>query len=119
MPSDDAVPALPVRAIADRRWRMPRMSKPLSKRELLEMQIRTYEFYADLIDRAVGGSQVKMPKWDDQRALEYKMLADELRSQLAQLDAAEANLPAIDPGVTKQVRTPEDASPSVASPESG
>jgi len=59
------------------------MSKPLSKRELLEMQIRTYEFYADLIDRAVGGSQVKMPKWDDQRALEYKLLADELRSQLA------------------------------------
>lgn len=95
------------------------MSKPLSKRELLAMQIRTYEFYADLIDRAVGGSQVKMPKWDDQRALEYKMLADELRSQLAQLDAEEANRPAIDPGITEQVRTPEDASPSVASPEPG
>jgi hypothetical protein len=58
------------------------MSKPVSKRELLEMQIKTYEFYAGLIDRAIGGSRANtMPKWDEQRALEYRQLADGLREQ--------------------------------------
>jgi hypothetical protein len=67
------------------------MSKPISKRELLEMQIKTYEFYAGLIDRAIGGAQSSiMPKWDEQRALEYKQLAEELRAQLAQMDEQEA-----------------------------
>ena len=67
------------------------MSKPISKRELLEMQIKTYEFYAGLIDRAIGGTQSSiMPKWDEQRALEYKQLAEDLRAQLAQMDEQEA-----------------------------
>jgi len=73
------------------------MSKPVSKRELLEMQIKTYEFYAGLIDRAVGGpyqAGSKLPKWDEQRALEYKQLADELRAQLAALDEQESATPA-------------------------
>ena len=66
------------------------MTKPVSKRELLEMQIKTYEFYAGLIDRAIGGSRANtMPKWDEQRAIEYKQLADELRAQLAELDKQE------------------------------
>ena len=67
------------------------MSKPVSKRELLELQIKTYEFYAGLIDRAIGGARVTtMPKWDEQRAIEYRQLADELREQLAELDKQEA-----------------------------
>jgi len=67
------------------------MSKPVSKRELLEMQIKTYEFYAGLIDRAVGGSKANtMPKWDEQRALEYRQLADGLRGQLAEMDKQDA-----------------------------
>jgi hypothetical protein len=67
------------------------MSKPVSKRELLEMQIKTYEFYAGLIDRAIGGSQANtMPKWDEQRALEYRQLADGLREQLAEMDKQDA-----------------------------
>ena len=72
------------------------MSKPVSKRELLEMQIKTYEFYAGLIDRAIGGSRsIPMPKWDEQRAVEYKQLAEELRAQLAEMDKQEtANAPA-------------------------
>jgi hypothetical protein len=67
------------------------MSKPVSKRELLEMQIKTYEFYAGLIDRAIGGSRAStMPKWDEQRALEYRQLADGLREQLAEIDKQDA-----------------------------
>jgi len=67
------------------------MSKPVSKRELLEMQIKTYEFYAGLIDRAIGGPRANtMPKWDEQRALEYRQLADGLREQLAELDKQDA-----------------------------
>ncbi|PWT74269.1 MAG: hypothetical protein C5B60_06995 [Chloroflexi bacterium] len=67
------------------------MSKPVSKRELLEMQIKTYEFYAGLIDRAIGGSRANtMPKWDEQRALEYRQLADGLREQLAEMDKQDA-----------------------------
>jgi hypothetical protein len=67
------------------------MSKPVSKRELLEMQVKTYEFYAGLIDRAIGGPRSNtMPKWDEQRADEYRQLAEELREQLAEMDKQDA-----------------------------
>lgn len=74
------------------------MSKPLTERELIELQIKTYDFYAGLIDRAVGaGAAPKLPKWDEERAQEYKRLADELRARLAELDAATAAAAASDP----------------------
>lgn len=58
------------------------------EKELLRLQIQAYEFYSGLIDRAVtnGAHEAIMPKWDDQRALEYKRLADQLRERLAQLE---------------------------------
>ncbi|HEU5440800.1 MAG TPA: hypothetical protein VFU88_16055 [Ktedonobacterales bacterium] len=96
------------------------MAKPVSKRELLQMQIKTYEFYAGLIDRAVGGpyqAGSKLPKWDEQRALEYKQLADELRAQLAALDDEEAAAPAIDAGITKGMESPTAATGAGAPPE--
>ncbi|HKV83562.1 MAG TPA: hypothetical protein VJN88_03340 [Ktedonobacterales bacterium] len=77
------------------------MSKPVSERELLLSQIQRYEFYAGLIDRAVGGaSSVILPRWDLQRAEEYKRMAVELRAQLAALDEREATAPATTPGLT-------------------
>lgn len=77
------------------------MSKPVSERELLVSQIQRYEFYAGLIDRAVGGAaSARLPRWDMQRAEEYRHMAEELRSQLAALDEREANAPATTPGVT-------------------
>lgn len=96
------------------------MPKPVTKRELLQMQIKTYEFYAGLIDRAVtsgitGGG--KLPKWDEQRAMEYKQLAEELRAQLAALEDQEANAPTIDPGVTKSIEEPTPATGTSAPPE--
>ena len=67
------------------------MPKPLTERELLEIQIKTYDFYAGLIDRAVGGATAaKMPKWDEERAREYQRLAAELRARLAELDERQA-----------------------------
>lgn len=96
------------------------MSKPLSERELLEIQIKTYDFYAGLIDRAVGGTHAaKLPKWDEQRAEEYKQLADQLRARLAELDEREAEAPATNPGVAEIVPSPTGASGSVSSPEAG
>ncbi len=67
------------------------MTQPVNDRELLRLQIQAYEFYAGLIDRAVGGSahEAKMPRWDEQRAVEYRALAEQLRTQLAELEAAE------------------------------
>ena len=67
------------------------MTQPVPDRELLRLQIQAYEFYAGLIDRAVGASahEAKMPRWDEQRAVEYRALAEQLRKQLAELDAAE------------------------------
>lgn len=77
------------------------MSKPVSERELLISQIQRYEFYAGLIDRAVGGAtSARLPRWDVQRAEEYKQMAEELRAQLAALDEREANAPATTPGIT-------------------
>ena len=68
------------------------MTKPVTERELIQLQIQAYEFYAGLIDRAVvGGShEAKMPRWDEQRAIEYRDLAEQLRQRLAALDASNA-----------------------------
>lgn len=86
------------------------MPKPLSERELLQIQIQSYEFYARLIDRAIGGSSATiMPKWDEERAREYKRLADELRVRLAELDAREANASASDPDGAELVRSPSSS----------
>lgn len=63
-----------------------------SEKELLRLQIQAYEFYAGLIDRAVtnGARDVIMPKWDEQRAIEYKQLADQLRERLDELEREDA-----------------------------
>ncbi len=68
------------------------MSKPLTERELLAIQIKTYDFYAGLIDRAVtaGAHDAIMPKWDEQRAVEYKRLAEQLRARLAEIEREES-----------------------------
>jgi hypothetical protein len=62
--------------------------QPADEKELLRLQIQAYEFYAGLIDRAVGngGRETIMPKWDEQRALEYRQLAEQLRQRLAELE---------------------------------
>jgi hypothetical protein len=86
------------------------MSKPVSERELLEMQIKTYEFYSRLIDRAVGGAGGKLPRWDEQRAQEYKDLADQLRARLTELDAQQATAVATEPGTAKVKSSPEGGS---------
>ncbi|HEX8035690.1 MAG TPA: hypothetical protein VF510_17665 [Ktedonobacterales bacterium] len=96
------------------------MSKPLSERELLQIQIKTYEFYAGLIDRAVGGTHTaKLPKWDEQRAEEYKQLADQLRARLAELDEQEAAAPATNPSVVEIVSGAAGADEDVSSAEAG
>lgn len=63
----------------------------MDEKELLRQQIKAFEFYAGLIDRAVGGgAQATLPRWDEQRALEYRALAEQLRARLAELEAAES-----------------------------
>ncbi|HLY32554.1 MAG TPA: hypothetical protein VKQ36_16135 [Ktedonobacterales bacterium] len=66
------------------------MAQPVNEKELLRLQIQAYEFYAGLIGRAVvsGAHDAKMPRWDEQRAVEYRELAEQLRKQLAELEAA-------------------------------
>jgi hypothetical protein len=89
------------------------MAKPLSERELIQLQIQAYDFYASLIDRAVGhGAGPRMPRWDETRALEYRQLADQLRQRLAELEAQhpeELAKPATVEQPTKIERLPEDA----------
>ncbi len=65
------------------------MAQPVTDKELLRLQIQAYEFYAGLIGRAVvsGAHDAKMPRWDEQRAIEYRELAEQLRRQLAELEA--------------------------------
>jgi hypothetical protein len=93
--------------------------KPLTERELLEIQIKTYDFYAGLIDRAVGGvASAKLPKWDEERAREYQRLADELRARLAELDAQQAIAPATDPGAVTVTSGPDSSTKSTQGPAS-
>jgi hypothetical protein len=63
----------------------------VDEKELLRTQIKSYEFYAGLIERAVGGGAgARLPRWDEQRAIEYRDLAAQLRQRLAELEAQEA-----------------------------
>jgi hypothetical protein len=64
------------------------MAQQPTEKELLLLQIQAYEFYAGLIDRAVtaGAHDAVMPKWDEQRAVEYHKLADQLRARLAEIE---------------------------------
>lgn len=62
----------------------------MDEKELLRIQIKSYEFYAGLIERAVGGgASARLPRWDEQRAIEYRELAAQLRQRLAELEAQE------------------------------
>lgn len=66
------------------------MEQPtMTEKELLQMQIRSYEFYADLIERAVGGTSDELPRWNNEKALRYRQLAEEYRQRLAEIEAAE------------------------------
>ena len=62
----------------------------MDEKELLRAQIKSYEFYAGLIERAVGGgASARLPRWDEQRAIEYRQLAEQLRQRLAEMEAQE------------------------------
>jgi hypothetical protein len=85
--------------------------KLLDEKELLRTQIKAYEFYAGLIDRAVGGgAQATLPRWDEQRALEYRALAEQLRRRLAELEAADQDTPASE---ATAASTATEAAPTV------
>jgi len=62
----------------------------MTEKELLRMQIRSYEFYADLIERSAGGTSDELPRWNTEKAQQYRRLADEYRRRLAEIEAAEA-----------------------------
>lgn len=62
----------------------------MTEKELLQMMIRSYEFYADLIERAAGGTADELPRWNNEKAQQYRRLAEEYRARLAALEAAEA-----------------------------
>jgi hypothetical protein len=67
------------------------MTKPLTERELIQLQIQAYEFYASLIDRAVGAPDhlAKLPRWDEGRAEEYRDLVEQLKQRLAELEKSD------------------------------
>ena len=96
------------------------MSKQLSERDLIKLQIQAYEFYAGLIDRAVtdGAHEVKMPRWDEQRAVEYRLLAEQLRARLAELEAEDPEA-ADAPGVVPPPTAPQPIQPEASATTMG
>lgn len=62
----------------------------MTEKELLQLQIRSYDFYADLIERASGGTSDELPRWNNEKAAQYRRLADAYRRRLAEIEAAEA-----------------------------
>ena len=84
----------------------------VDEQELLQTQIKSYEFYAGLIERAVGGgASARLPRWDEQRAQEYRALADQLRQRLAQVQAQQP--------ANETSSTPADSTQSAATGGSG
>lgn len=81
----------------------------MDEKALLKIQIQSYEFYAALIDRAVGGGHLpKLPRWDEQRAAEYRELAAQLRRRLEELEAQER--------AAEQAAQPEDTAAGQEAP---
>ena len=62
----------------------------MTEKELLQLQIRSYDFYADLIERASGGTSDELPRWNNEKAAQYRRLAEAYRRRLAEIEAAEA-----------------------------
>ncbi len=56
----------------------------MTEKERLETQARSYEFYAGLIERAVGRG-APLPVWGPMTAEEYRQLAREYRRRAALL----------------------------------
>ncbi len=70
----------------------------MTEKERLEIQARSFEFYAGLIERAVGRG-APLPVWGPTTAEEYRQQAQEYRRRAAQLAQEE------------QARTKEQAKP--------
>ncbi len=62
----------------------------MTEKELLRLQIRSYDFYADLIERAAGGTGDELPKWNSERTRQYRELANVARHRLQEIEAQEA-----------------------------
>ncbi|HEY7348939.1 MAG TPA: hypothetical protein VH599_11565 [Ktedonobacterales bacterium] len=60
----------------------------MTEKERLEIQARSFEFYAGLIERAVGRG-APLPVWGPMTAEEYRQQAQEYRRRAAQLSKQE------------------------------
>ncbi len=56
----------------------------MTEKERLEAQATSFEFYAGLIEKAVGRG-ARLPVWDQMTAEEYRRQAQELRRRAALL----------------------------------
>lgn len=56
----------------------------MTEKERLETQARSFDFYAGLIERAVGRG-APLPVWGPMTAEEYRQLANEYRQRAARL----------------------------------
>jgi hypothetical protein len=59
----------------------------MTEKERLEIQARSYDFYAGLIERAIGRG-APLPVWSTMTAEEYRQLAQEYRQRAARLPEA-------------------------------
>ena len=57
----------------------------MTEKERLEIQARSFDFYAGLIERAVGRG-APLPVWGPMTAEEYRQLAQEYRRRAALLE---------------------------------
>jgi hypothetical protein len=60
----------------------------MTEKERLEIQAKSFDFYAGLIERAVGRG-APLPVWGPMTAEEYRQLAQEYRRRAAQLEEQE------------------------------
>ena len=60
----------------------------MTEKERLEIQARSFEFYAGLIERAVGRG-APLPVWSSMTAQEYRQLAKEYRQRAVRVTEQE------------------------------
>jgi hypothetical protein len=64
----------------------------MTEKEYLKIQIRSYEFYADLIASSVEEIGDKLPRWNGEKIQQYRRLVEEYKQRLAAIEDTEQQI---------------------------
>ncbi len=61
----------------------------MTEKELLQTQMRSFQFYADLIERATRSTGDELPRWNSEKAQKFRELAEQYKQRLQEIELKE------------------------------